>query len=199
MSAERRCQWCGKPSAPDFAKGCEEHKGIMRAIAARNNKALYERRMKLGLCVYCGKRPSRFGFTTCGFCSHKKALKVKEWREDISVKRFDHRLDKDLLTVAEASDIIGIDRSGIHRLIKVDILSIFECYPSKKIWLSGQRVRRYAREREARKLNLVRCLRCGHIWSPRPDTKNPRCSGCYGRRIEKLTPTSDGHLQIRNN
>lgn len=185
MTLERRCHWCGQPSAPDYADACDIHKEKARAITKISKVRSIQKREREGICIDCGKKEARYGYTMCTICGKRNAEKNRCRREGISVVVYDHIIDKDLVSVSQSARMIGVHRTRVHRLIKLGVLKVSVTLMGR-FWLKEYEVNFYIKHRTAKMLNIVKCEKCGYEWWLRKSNGHkPRCPivGCHSSKV----------------
>ena len=142
MTLERRCHWCGKPSSPDFANACEEHKAKARRISRESKARIRKARKAIGVCILCGKPKNGNKMLMCEPCRLKVRKWEREYKEHNTLQKFDGYIDKGLISTAEAAIILGVSLRTVHRLVKRNKLQV-RGKLRKGFWFSEKEIRKH--------------------------------------------------------
>lgn len=136
MTKEGRCHWCGAPASKKFKNACPKHVEAARAASRSSKEKIKAASKAKSLCVSCNIRPQRFGYETCSVCGNKHALDNRKRREARTLQKTDELIDKGLITVDEAAEILGVHRVRVHNaFINKGILKVRE-YAFRRFYLS---------------------------------------------------------------
>lgn len=142
-----------------------------------------------GLCRMCGKRPPVFGYEHCAICrlqAHNRGINT---RANNMMVRYDALLDKNLISVNEAEELLHVSFATVHKFIDKGLLTVKDTL-DHSFYLSEHEVNILARKRP-----LLKCLDCGYEWHKRWFVADNRChkKNCRSTHIVKMR-TNSNHL-----
>jgi len=153
MTTESRCHWCGAPALKEFKNACEKHIEAQRSINRRSKERIKAKSSAKGLCAMCNRQPKRFGFETCSVCSRKGALANRNRRLVRTLKKFDNLIDRGLIDINEAAQILETHRVRVHQFINMGRLQV-KAYIFGRFYLSEADVRGLKKDRILSKVSV---------------------------------------------
>jgi hypothetical protein len=161
-------------------------------MASRTDRAKYKKKrydycVVNNLCVYCGKNKSIENTHRCKPCSIHINKMQRERRERNSLRITDELIDKGLITIVEASEIMGVCKCTVLNYIrkgKLRLQANRALIGGDTFWVSELAVHNLLTQL----LPNIRCIKCGHSWHTTRQLGSVLCPklGCRSNKLELI-------------